>query len=903
MKKYASWLANFVRVVLCWCIATSATGEEATLWPGAKYDVAVPSVQSVLGYAPGQHISSYDEMMRYLQALAAAVPERVKLVQYATSWEGRKLIYLAIGNAQRIAELETFARDMHTLANAKTSKATADNLIQTLPSSVWLGYSVHGNEISSTDAAMATAYHLLAAEDDPIVAEIFNNSIVFIDPLQNPDGRSRFTSRYYATVGSEHSGDRLSAEQNEPWPNGRSNHYLFDLNRDWLTVTQPETLGKVRAMSKFLPLVVIDLHEMGGDSSYFFAPPANPINPDLTATQLENLQVIGRNNAKHFDRLGFAYYTREVFDAFYPGYGDSWPTYYGAVASTYEVASARGEKFLKANGDTLSFRDTVQQHFVASIATAEATAKNREKLLRDFRQYQLTAVSEGEKDRKTRSFIFSNSENKAGTARLAALLALNGLEVQQSEEEFSACGNRYPAGAMIVDRAQPRGRFANTVLSQQVDMSAAFIKEQERLRARKLPATIYDVTAWSLPLMFDVPMDTCGRAIDVKHKVIAADYRLPGKLTGAPASVAYLVPWADLSSGRFLVEGLKQSLTIKSASKAFTMEGLPRFPAGSLIIEVKNNAADVHEKIKELVTMTGTEVIGVDTSWVVDGPSFGSDEVLQFKAPNIALAWDEPSSSLSAGNSRFVIERQLGYPVTAIRNSTLKDADLSDYHVLIMPAGEYEGFYSEETAARMRQWVERGGVLITLGEATRFAAQKKFGLLTASLEYAYSDSAAESTATPADGEEEINQVAGTLIDNKNAFLKAIENDDDKPDYVAGVLANITVDQEHWLTAGISEQLAVLVNGSDIYAPVKLASGSNLAWYSGEESVLASGYLWQENKKQMAFKPFLIQQPMGKGMVIGFTQDPTARAYLDGLNLLLANALFRSVAYASGGEYH
>jgi len=265
-------------------------------------------------------------------------------------------------------------------------------------------------------------------------------------------------------------------------------------------------------------------------------------------------------------------------------------------------------------------------------------------------------------------------------------------------------------------------------------------------------------------------------------------------------------------------------------------------------------------------------------------------------APKIAMAWDNPVSSLSAGNTRFVIERQFNYPVTAIRTNTLRRADLSNYQVLILPSGRYKSVLGKSGAANIKQWVKRGGVLITLGNATQFAAEHDVALIDVKRERAFKskDDDKSKAAKEVKGE---SMVEGRLLSSKDELITASENPKENPDFVAGVLANIEVDQEHWLTAGVHDKLTAMAYGNDIYTPIKLASGKNLAWFTDAENVLASGYLWEENKKQLAYKPYLIHQPMGRGMVIAFTQEPTTRAYLDGLNIMLMNTIFRSAAHA------
>ena len=874
---------------------TSSASDNYDMWPNTQYNSDIPTHQQILGYGVGEHITNHGDMLRFFEALERAAPNRIKLFEYGRTWEGRKLIYAAIGSAENIANLAVNTDNMQKLADPRlTNKKAAQQLISNLPSSVWLQYGVHGNEISSTDAAMMTAYHLLAAPEEATNKKILNNTIVFIDPLQNPDGRTRFTSRYYSTVGMNHSSDRLSAEQNEPWPRGRSNHYLFDMNRDWLAITQPETAGRIKSLNHRLPLVVIDLHEMGGDQSYYFAPAAQPFNPHMTQEQIDNMTAIGKNHGKHFDKFGFDYFTREIFDAFYPVYGDSWPIFYGASASTYEVASSRGEVFQKRSGEKLTYKDTVHRHFVASISTAEGVAENHNKLLNDFYNYQVSAIAEGKANKKERFFIMPNKRDKAGNHRLATLMAQHGVEVQQADKAFKACGINYSAGAYFIDTAQPRGRFAKTTFTQQVDMPKDFIKEQERRRARQLNDEIYDVTGWSLPLMFNIDTNACGKNIKVTSHKVESDSQLIGELSNPAATVAYLVPWGDMAAGRFLTAALQAGITVKSADKAFTLDNKTNYPAGTLIIETRTNKGDLATKIKKLTQDSGAIVNGVNTSWVTTGPSFGSGNTVTMSAPKIAMAWGDSVSSLSAGNTRFVIERQFNYPVTAIRINKLTRADLGNYQVLILPSGNYKDSLGKNGADNIKSWVEQGGVLITLGDATRYAADSEVGLLDVKRELAYKEKT--ESKTKKDDKKESTTV-GVLYKDKAALVKASKNTKDSPDFVAGVLANIEVDQEHWLTAGVHEKLVGIAYGNDIYAPIKLESGKNLAWFSDAKNVLASGYLWEENKKQLAYKPFLIHQPTGKGMVISFTQEPTTRAYLDGLNLMLMNSIFRAAAHA------
>jgi len=895
----------FLVTALIYTVITQAASE--TLWPNSQYSKNIPRFSQVLGYDVGERISNHNDMLRYFDALEKIAPENIKVFEYGRTWEKRKLIYAVIGSAENISKLDHFENAMLKLSDPRITNASeTQNLIQKTPGSVWLSYGVHGNEISSTDAAMMTAYHLLASVNDAMVNKILNTTLVFIDPLQNPDGRSRFVNRYYETVGLQDNGDRFNAEHNEPWPQGRSNHYLFDMNRDWLALTQPETKGRVKALNKYHPLVVIDLHEMGGDESYYFAPPAEPLNPHMSKTQLENIEKVGVNNAKYFDQFGFDYFTREVFDAFYPGYGDSWPTFYGAAASTYEVGSARGLNFRMKSGKILSYRQTVQKHFIASLSTAEVVAGNRQVFLKDFNSYQKNGIKKG-KASKHRYIVLPSIRDKAGNHRLATLLAEHGVEVQQADESFKACGKNYQAGAYVIDSAQPRERFISTVMNQQVDMNAAFLKEQERRRNNKLDNEIYDVTAWSLPLMFNVETRNCSKLVLAKSHYISSEDILSGKVNNSKATVAYLIPWGDMAAGRFLTAGLRAGLNIKTVDKSFTLANEKAYPAGTLVVEVKKNAADISLKVQQLAKQTGAVVDGIDSSWAIKGPNFGSMNAVTLFAPNIAMAWDEPVSSLSAGNTRFVIERQFNYPVTAIRTQTLMKANLNFYDILILPSGDYQDSFDKETLGSLKNWINKGGVLLTLGSATRYVADSKVGLLNVKRELAFKDKKEkkdgaaneepDEESQSSDAKKKKSTIAAHLINSKQEMIQAIENNKEPPDSVPGVLVNVAVDPAHWLTAGINKNVIAMVTGSDIYAPIKLKSGKNVAWFENKDKLLASGYLWDENKKQLAYKPYLIVQPMGTGMVVSYTQEPTFRAYLDGLNVLLMNTIFRTTAHA------
>lgn len=864
-------------------------------WPGAQYDEAIPTLESVAGHKNGERITKPEDVIAYFEALQEAAPDRIRVWEYAKSWEGRPLIYAAIASPENIARLDELRDGMKALADPRvTNRTEADRLIASLPGTTWIAYGVHGNEISSTDAAIMTAYHLLAAQHDERIDRILEETVVFIDPVQNPDGRARFTHNFEIAEGLEPQSSRLAAERNEPWPGGRTNHYFFDMNRDWFAMTQPETKGRVKALREWMPLVFIDAHEMGSDSTYYFAPAAKPVNPNLEETQIANAELIGRNNARWFDEIGADYYTREVFDALYPGYGDSWPAHYGAITSTYEQASSRGLKARKATGEEFHYRDTVRQHFVTSLSTAEVTADNREKFLRDFYNYRASAIAEG-RSGDVRSFIFPARRDSDGAEKIARLLTEQGADILRANDAFQACGAQYGAGAFVVNLNQPSKRLLRSLLDEQVEIEPAWLAEQERLRAKNLPDQIYDVTAWSLAQMFNVDMDACGSL------VVAGDFSAfdgavtPGSLSNPDATVAYLVNWGGRPAVRFLAHAFRRGLTVMSSDAAFTLaEGDRRFNAGTLIFKLDDNPENLSGILAEIARETGADVVGVNDSWVTDGPNFGSDNAGLMPAPRVAMAWDEPTSSLSAGNTRFVIERQFDYPVTAIRTAQIGSRYLDLFDVLILPEafGSYADELGEAGVERLKDWVDRGGVLIGAGRAMRFLADPDVNLLSTRRENAVKDGGASG------GGGESATVEGSLIETEKDYLDSLEPNRESPDASAGVLVKAAVDGDHWLAAGVAPELHVLARGGDIYTPVDLNSGVNVARFAGAEELVAGGHLWAETRDQLAYKPFAIVERRGAGQVIGFTQDPNVRAYLDGLNVIFMNAVFRGPMHAA-----
>jgi len=893
-------------------------------WPGATYDPAVPTHKKVLGYEPGDHVSSHAQIMQYMDALAAANPNRMKVWEYAKTWEGRKLVYAAIGSEANIKRLPQIQADIKRLADPrKTSDAEAKRIMSTLPALVWLAYGVHGNEISSPDAALMTAYHLLASKNDKMVDDIMSKTVVMIVPLQNPDGRERFVFNYDVNAGLEPDANPLAAEHSEPWPGGRTNHYYFDMNRDWLAMTQPEIRGQIHALQEWLPLIYVDLHEMGTDATYYFAPDANPINPHLTKAQEENQNWFGKNNARYFDKFGFSYFTKETYDAFYPGYGASWPAYYGGISMTYENGSTRGLVVKKSDDTIVTYRETVRRHFITSIATCETTAQHRTELLEEFFRYRKSAIEEGSKE-PVREYILSRKGDVTTVDKLAQLLVDHGVEVKRATAPFSNGAKQYPAGSYVVSCAQPAKRLIRVLMDSQVSMAEEFLKAEEARRKRRQPSEIYDVTAWSLPMQYNVEAVTTGTVSDGKFEPVVLGNAPKGAVNGK-AEVAYVIPWGTSGAAKMLTALLHSNYKIVSNDRPFTLDG-KRYELGALVLKVKDNPATLEQDVRKLAESTGADVDAHNSSWADDGPTFGSSHFSSLRKPAILIAWDRPTQGGSAGQARFVIERQFGYPTSVIRTEQIGAVDLSKFQTIILPdGGAYAASLGANGVRRLKDWVQAGGTLIGVGGAIQFLAAPATGLLSTAEENGIKEGVtpvaggapaagggrggggrggAAATETPAaatppvaEGARVAPKIFLTPADLDLAEQPAAE----LPGSLHGALAKVKVDREHWITEGVPETVYALVSGRAIYQPIKADKGVNAAVFAGPNEVLASGYMWDEYRKQLAFKPFVIVERSGRGSVIAFTADPNYRAYMDGLNLLFLNAVFRGPAHTGGGR--
>ncbi len=878
-------LSVFATVALLLASATvSAAASFFDVLPAADPDPGVPTARRVLGYEWGERISDPDQLLTYARALAAGAPSRVRLVEYATSLEGRPLVLLLVSAPDNLAKLDGIRDALGRLGDPRVTNPTqASEIEKTLPAVVWVACSVHGDETSGGDAGLALAYYLASARA-PEIQTILEHTVVIVDPMQNPDGRARFVDSTRAARGVVPDPSPASAEHIQPWPGGRVSHELFDLNRDWFALTHPETRGRVTAMLRWHPQVVMDLHEMGADMGYYFAPPAAPYNPLLSKDQMALWQLLGKANGAAFDARGWRYWTREQFDAFYPGYGESWPYFSGAVGMTFEQASSRGLVTRLEDGSLLTYTDAVQHHLVAAFFSCRTVADHRARFLEAWRAYRESAVDEARKG-AVRAWVLEPGDAPLRASALASLLVRQGIEVRR----VTADGGGIAAGSYVVPMDQPLGRLAQTLLQPDFSMGKAFEEEQERRDAKRLGEQIYDITAWSLPLLWEVPARTVAA---LPAGLATAPVTAAGVPAGAVAAghgaVAFLLPWDSVAAVRATATLLRGGVKLYAAGKAFTIGGR-HYHRGTVVIRRAGNGEDLPTKLEQVARETGVTFYGTDTSYAEEGVDLGSSNVRYLKAPRVALLWDVPTSPTAAGAERYAMEFEFNYPVTVVRTSSLGRADLSDFDVIVLPDGSrrssgYAQALGKRGAERLASWVDQGGVLVGIGAGAAYLTDEKVGLLSTSLEERGEDETGRGKAEgkqkpPARGSEQA------------------QPDKEMPPNVPGAILRVDLDPDTVFAAGFpSGHVDVMVDSNRIFVPLEPGEGTNAGVYAAGKDLLRAGFMLEASRRQVPGAAYLMVQPHGRGKVIAFAEDPAYRGFTDGSMVLLADAVFLGPAF-------
>ncbi len=809
----------------------------------------VSSPASFLGYELGTHFTPHYKIVDYFKAAAQASPAVMKLEQYGITTGGRPLLMAVISSPENMSNLEAIRLNNLRLTGLENGKPdlTSPKAI------VWLSYNVHGNEPSSSEAAMMTLYELLNPSKTN-AKDWLKNTVVIMDPCINPDGRDRYVAWFNGVAGAIPNPDPQSREHDEPWPGGRVNFYNYDLNRDWAWQTQIETQQRMAAYQKWMPQIHCDYHEQGFNTPYYFAPAAEPFHEVITPWQREFQNIIGRNHAGYFDANGWLYFTKERFDLFYPSYGDTWPLYNGSIGMTYEQGGGPrgGLAVLTDDGDTLTLHDRVLHHYTTGISTIQAASANAEKLVKNFKAYFDDAIRNGVGDYKT--FVIPYSSNQPRLSGIKLLLDRNMVRYQYASGG-TASGFNYVTGKtenftlqkgdLIISTAQPKG---------------ALVKVLFEPSSKLNDSATYDITAWSIPYAYGL------HAYGVKEKIPASSAITD--VDSLPAynakAYGYAIRWNSIESAQLLAELLQKKLKFRVAAKPFE-SGKEKFAPGTLLLlrGANNNITGFENIIAGVAKKYNLNPLPLSTGFMDKGSDFGSPDVQGLKPPKVACLTGPGVYPNAAGEVWFTFEQELHYPLTMINAEDAGSTNLNKFDVLILPSGSYQNLLIKESA--IRQYVQQGGTLIALENAVSAIANNDWGLKA--------KKAPEDSGKP--------NVYANLRKYANAERDGLAESN------PGSIFKMELDNTHPLAFGYPNYYFTLKQDNNVYE--FLENGWNIGFIKKGSQV--AGFTGVKAKQKLQDGVLIGQFPLGRGSVIFFADDPLFRSFWQNGKLLFTNAVF------------
>lgn len=721
---------------------------DAEFFPGANHDPAVPTPDSVLGFRLGDKPVTHAQVEAVIKAIAAKAPGRVKLFEYATSHEGRTLYYLAVSSAANIAKLDRIKADAARLADPRgVSKDDGDRLAKELPVITWMAYCIHGDEMSGTDASLAMLWHL-ASCTDKAAADLLENMVVLVDPLMNPDGRDRCITGVAQGRTVQPNVDDQSIFHAQPWPGGRMNHYLFDMNRDWIFVTQPESRGRVKAAGAWNPHYFVESHEQGPLDTFLMMPPRAPINPNVGENIKKWSAIFGADQGRDFDAFGWRYYTGEWNEEWYPGYSGSWACLRGAIDNLYEQARLISDGVRRPEGTIEAYREAVHKQLIASMANLKTLQKNGRGIVRDFAEDRRKVVAgdgvaEGSGVAKRCFIVEPPAGNDGRWIRLADLLETQGIEVARAEKEFTASGRdglgrefkdrKFAAGTRLISANQPLGRFAAALFELDPRMTKEFLTEERRELLRFGQSRLYDITGWNVGMFFGCEVSEVAGALPegaVREdlKFVIADRRpAPPQPVGEP--VAYVYDGRDDRSLAAAARLMERGVKVRATDKPTVLAGAGEVARGSFFVTRVDNRDFAGSLAQEAAAVA--EAFGAVPRPVLGGlgagdlPDLGGQHFVLLETPRIAVVGRDPISPYSYGEVWHLLDHEMGIRASYLDAADLGGADLRRYNVLVIPEG---GDRWADKVPALKAWVEAGGTLIAVGEAAAVLAKEKDGI-------------------------------------------------------------------------------------------------------------------------------------------------------------------------------
>lgn len=817
--------------------------------PDIKYNESIPTPKEVLGYEVGEWHVNHDQLVRYMETIAR-VSDRISLEIYARTYEHRPLLLLTITSKENHENIESIRQQHINLSNpGSQNNANTANM----PAVVWLGYSVHGNESSGTNSTLLTVYHL-AAGTGPEIEAMLQNTIILVDPMINPDGCMRFSSWVNSRKSKNVVADPNNHEQNEPWPKGRTNHYWFDLNRDWILLQHPETRGRIEKFHHWKPNILTDHHEMGTDATFFFQPGVpsrnHPLTPGNTFTLTEK---IAKYHEKALDRIGSQYYAKEGFDDFYYGKGSTYPDINGGVGILFEQASSRGHAQESVNG-TLSFPFTIRNQFTTTLSTLESAQQLRTELLAHQMEFYKSISAEVAKD-PVKGFVVGAVQDRARLNALAEILNRHQIKVHALERPVNQGGKTFdPQNSYIIPLDQPQYRL---------------IKALFETRTSFQDSLFYDVSAWTLPMAFNIPYAALtGRSFDKSIVAGEVEGSLPPKAsasTGKP-SYAYGLNWHEYFAPKALFQLLRAGVKAKVVTKPFTHVDGKEYNYGTIIIPLHNQQLSpdqIHRLMDELKARSGIEeVYHFNSGASQNGSYLGSNMVKNIALPKIALIVGEGVAGYDAGEVWHLLDERFDMELTLLPIDKVSTATLRRYNTLVLVEGDYATL---DTRARqkIKQWAQNGGNIIAMRNASRWLSTQ--GLTKARFK------------TPKKND----TLPQRAYVDKSRFTGA--------QMIGGAIFATRLDLTHPLAYGYNQEIMPVFKKGTLFMERAKSAYSNPVMYT--QSPLLSGYISRENLSKLRGSAAVDISIFGAGKIISFTDNLNFRAYWYGTNKMFLNAIF------------
>jgi len=851
-------------------------------WPsGVSFNEKVPSPKDFFGFEVGHRHLRHDQVAAYMQELANR-SDRISIQRYAQTHGGRPLLLLTITSKKNQARLSDIKRRHRALAKANDAQAPG---LEDLPVVMNMGYGVHGDEPSATNTSPLVAHYLAAAEGEEI-ERILDNSVILLDPSLNPDGFDRFARWANTFRGQVPNSDPAHIEHRQGWPAGRVNYYWFDLNRDWLPVQHPESQGRMRWYHQWKPNVVLDFHEMGTNSTFFFQPGIperkNPLTPQRN---VELTQAMGKFHANALDRTGSLYFTQEVFDDFYMGKGSTYPDLHGAVGILFEQGSSRGH-VQESNNGLIRFSDTISNQFTASLSSLRGASALREDLLRYQHQFYRDSMQQARKS-KFRAYVFYLPNNRTRLQKFADILLRHDIACSWASEDTIVGDQIVKAGSLVVPTEQPEYQFLMSLIE----------------RRKKFGEPVfYDVSAWTLPLAFNLqqrglesldPLEGKLQKAKINEKrIFKSDALAMESNTNQGDSntnqaefktdpVAWFVDWRDDAAVPVLQQLLNRDVHVRVALRpleATSPSGQVRFPVGTLSIPmgIKQNRSK-RRLVNQILTRAannGVRIEAVESGLATRGIDLGSNNFPRIKRPEVAMLVGNGISAYQAGAAWHQLNYRCGIPVTLLDATRVGDADLARYTTVILVSGNYN--LNANALEKLQRYVREGGSLIAVSGGTAFAQQDILQLPPSE------EVTVETQVEPVGSDQEKPQEKETPKFSEARRKAAL-------DLVSGAIFSTEIDTTHPLMFGFEGKRLPVFRGSTSLLTSATPEVSNPARYPAEP--LMAGYASEQNEKKIAGSSAITVHAMGRGNVILMIDDPNFRAFWPATSRVFMNAVF------------